>query len=300
MALTPTNISSLLWPGIRKIFGDEYAQYPEQYSKVFTVDSSTMNYEKDQGITSLGLAAVKPVCESISYDTFNEGFSKTYTHVTYGLGIAIGRETLEDALYRNIRNMPRAQARSVRHTIEILGANVLNNAFTASAAYYGGDGVELCSLLHPTYGGGGYVANELATPADLDIDSFEQALIDIQSFVDDRGLKIAIKPKLLVIPPNLEFTAKQLLKSEKLPGSAYNDINPAQGMIPYTVMNWLTDTDAWFIVTDCPNGLTFLWRRRPEYKEDNNFDAEVAKFKATFRCSMGWTDARGIFGSPGA
>jgi phage major head subunit gpT-like protein len=297
MALTPTNISALLWPGLRKIFGDEYAQYAEEYSKVFSVETSSQSYEKDQNLSSLGLVQEKPVGQSIAYDTVYQGYEKTYTNVTYGLGVAIGRETVEDNLYRNIKNMGRAQARSVRQTVEILAANNLNRAFSSS--YTGGDGKEMCATDHPLLGGGTF-SNELDTAADLDITSIEQALLDIQDFVDDRSLKVAVRPKTLVIHPANEFNAKMLLRSSKLPDSANNNINPAEGIMPYTTMHWLTDSDAWFIITDCPNGLTWLWRRRPEYREDNNFDAEIAKFKCTFRCSSGWTDPRGIFGSPGA
>jgi hypothetical protein len=147
--------------------------------------------------------------------------------------------------------------------------------------------------------GGGTFSNELDTAADLDPTTLEQALIDIQEFVDDRGLKVFARPKVLIVPPALEWTAIQLLRSEKMPQTANNDVNPARGIMPYVVLHWLTDPDAFFFKTDIPNGLTWFWRRRPEYREDNNFDAEVAKFKATFRCSSGWSDPRGLFGSPG-
>lgn len=294
--LTPTNITALLWPGIRQVYGDAYMQFEEQYSKVFDIDTSDKYKEIDQGYTGLGLASEKPVGQSINYDTTYQGYEKTYTNATYAIGVAIGRETLEDTLYRNIKNTARSQAVSVRQTIEVLAVSHLNNAFSSS--YAGSDSKELCATDHPLVGGGTF-SNELATSADLDPTSLEQALIDIQAFVDDRSLKVHARPKLLIIPSALEWTAIQLLKSEKLPQTANNDVNPAKGIMPYVVMNWLSDSDAWFIKTDVPYGLTWFWRRRPEYREDNNFDAEVAKFKATFRCSSGWTDPRGLFGSPG-
>jgi len=298
MPVYTTNFSKLLLPGIREIYGLEYAQYPEEYSKVYAVDTSTMAYDEDQGITGLGLVPTKPEGRGITYDQAFQGYTKRYTHVAYGLGIIITREAYEDDQYRKMRLLPKALARSVRQSIETLGAATFNNAFTASAAYYGGDSKEMCATDHPLIGGGTF-SNELDTAADLDISSFEQALLDISEFVDDRGLKVAARPKLLIIPPSLDFQAQYILKSDKLPDSAENNYNPAKGLLPYTIMHWLTDTDAWFIQTDVPLGLTWLWRRRPEFGEDTDFDSENAKYKTTFRCQCGWTDPRGIFGSPG-
>src|SRR4030042_2928850 len=294
------NFSTLLSPGLRKVYGDEYNQHAEEFSKVFTMDTSTKNYEEDQSLTGLGLVPEKPQGRGVAYDTAYQGYTKRYTHVTSGLGFIVSREMLEDDLYRKIRNMQRALARSVRHTREITHANHLNYAFTASAAYYGSDGVELCSLLHPLIGGG-YLANELTTAADLDITSFEQALIDIGAFVDDRGLQMAVRPLMLVVHRNNDWQCQYILKSEKLPDSADNNINPARGGLPrgYLVMHWLTDVDAWFITTDVPNGLTSITRRSPEFTNDTVFDSENAKFKTNYRESSGCTDPRCIFGSPG-
>jgi hypothetical protein len=197
--------------------------------------------------------------------------------------------------------MPKALARSVRQTVEYLAANHFNYAFTASAAYYGSDSKELCATDHPLVGGG-TGRNELSTAADLDITSYEQALIDIQTFVDDASMKVAAKPRRMIIHPSNVFQAQMILKSSMLPDTANNNYNPAQGTMPggYVVMHWLTDEDAWFIQTDVPNGMTWIWRRRPEFTKDNDFDSENAKFKTTFRASSGWSDWRGIFGSPGA
>lgn len=299
--INTANFAELLEPGLRKIYGDSYNEFPEEYSKVFEVDSSSKNFEKDQSLTTMGLAVLKSQGGGITYADPLNGYTKTYTHATYGLGFQVTRELWEDALYRNIKGMPKALARSVRQTIENLAAAHLNYAFTASAAYYGSDGKELCATDHPLIGGG-TGRNELSTAADLDITSYEQALIDIQTFVDDVSLKVAAKPKQMIIHPSNVFQAQMILKSSMLPDTANNNYNPAQGTMPggYVVMHWLTDEDAWFIQTDVPNGLTWLWRRRPEFTKDSDFDSENAKFKTTFRTSSGWSDWRCLFASPGA
>lgn len=299
MSINTGNFAELLEPGLRKIYGDAYNDYAEEYSKVFEVDSSSKNFEKDHSITTLGLAQTKHQGASINYADPADGYTKTYTHATYGLGFIVTRELWEDALYRNIKGLPKALARSVRQTIEYLAATHLNNAFSSS--YTGSDSKELCATDHPLVKGG-TGRNELSTSADLDITSYEQALIDIQTFVDDASLKVAAQPKRMIIHPSNVFQAQMILKSSMLPDTANNNYNPAQGTMPggYVVMHWLTDEDAWFIQTDVPNGLTWLWRRRPEFTKDNDFDSENAKFKTTFRCSSGWSDWRGVFGSPGA
>ena len=299
--INTANFANLLEPGLRKIYSDEYNDYAEEYSKVFEIDSSTKNKEYDQSLTTLGLVGEKAQGAGVDYSDPVQGYKKTYTHATYGKGFSITRELWEDALYRNIKAMPKALARSVRQTIEYLAANHLNYAFTASAAYYGSDSKELCATDHPLISGG-TSRNELATAADLDITSYEQALIDIQTFVSDESLKIAAKPKKMIIHPSNVFQAQMILKSSMLPDTANNNYNPAQGTMPggYVVMHWLTDEDAWFVQTDVPNGLTWIWRRRPEFTKDNDFDSENAKFKTTFRAASGWSDWRGIFGSPGA
>jgi hypothetical protein len=296
------NFATLLEPGLRKIYGDAYNDYPEEYSKVFAIDSSTKNKEYDQEISTFGLVPTKTQGTGVTFATDpQEMFKKTYTHVAYGLGFSITRELWEDALYRNIKAMPGALARSVRQTVELLAANHFNYAFTASAAYYGSDSKELCATDHPL-STGGTSRNELSTAADLDITSYEQALIDIQAIVDTNGLKISARPKRLIVAPANVFQAQMILKSTQLPDTAYNNYNPAQGTMPggYETMHWLSDDDAWFIQTDIPNGMTWFWRRRPEFTKDQDWDSENAKFKTTFRASSGWSDWRGVFGSPGS
>lgn len=297
MSINSTNFSELLDPGLKKIYGDAYQDYPEQYSAIFGVENSTKNKEETLSMTGFGLVPTKAQGQGITYDDAFQGYKGTLTHSTYGMGFIVTREMFEDDQYNKINGLPKALARSVRHTIETHAANVLNRAFNSS--YTGADAKELCATDHPLIAGGTF-KNELTTAADLSMTSFEQALIDIGDLVDDRGLLVAAKGKKLVIPSELTWTAKQLLGSDKDPETANNAINPANGMMDFSVNNFLTDPDAWFITTDVPNGLVFYWRRRPEFTKDNDFDSENAKWKTTFRCSMGWDDPRGIFGSPGA
>jgi len=295
------NFSALLTPGFREIWGTEFNQFEEEYTKFMTLDTSTRNYEEDHSITQFGIVPTKAEGASVTYDTMYDGYTKRYTHVSYALGFSVSREMIEDDLYRKMKNLPKALARSVKETREILAANILNRAFNAS--YTGGDGVTLCSASHPTYGGGGNYSNQPSATADLDITSFEQALIDIQvNFIDDRGLKIRVQPKKLLIHPSNWFQAEKILKSAQEPDTANNAVNPAKGALPggYVTLHWLTDTDAWFILTDSPNGLNWFDRRKPEFTQDNDFDTENAKYKTTFRASSGWTNPRCIYGSAGA
>jgi hypothetical protein len=298
--IVPSNFSELLAPGLRKIYGLEYAQYPEEFSQVFEVTTTARAWEEDMNLTGFGLVPPKPVGRSVEYDTAYQGWKKRYTMSTFGLGFIVAREMLEDDLYRQINNMPKALSRSVRHTIEVTAANHLNRAFNSS--YVGADSKQLCATDHPLIGGGTF-RNMLSVSADLDITSFEQALIDIStSFYDDRGLLMAVRPLALVVHPSNDFQCQYILKSERLPDTANNNYNPARGILPrgHLLLHWLTDPDAWFILTDVPNGLLWFWRRNPEFTNDNVFDSENAKFKTTYRCDSGWTDPRCIFGSPGA
>jgi len=294
------DFAKLLEPGLHAVWGLDYSQWPEEYSQVFTIETiSNRNYIEDQSITGFGLVPEKGEGNPINYDTAYQGFVKKYTFTVYGLGFKVTREMWEDALYRQIKSLPKALSRSVKHTVEQLSANVLNNAFDSN--YTGADGKELCSTAHPLVAGGTF-SNKLNPSADLDITSFENALLGIQSFVDDRGLKLAAKPVRLIVHPNDAWMAEKILKSAQTPGTADNDYNPAKGILPkgYVVMHWLTDGDAWFVQTDVMNGLNFFWRRKPEFGKDNDFDSEIAKFKTTFRMDVGWTDPRAVYGSPGA
>lgn len=301
MPVYTENFAELLEPGIKTVYGDEYEAHPEEYSQVYSIETATKAEEHDLAISSMGNAVEKNEGQAVTYDTIYQGYKKTYSMLTYALGIAISREMYEDDQYRKMNGLAKGLAKSVRETVEILGAATFNNAFNAT--YTGSDGLELCSTLHTTFGGGGTYRNELSVAADLDVTSYEAALIDIGTqFIDDRGKKVPARPKKLIVHPSNYYNALVILKSAQLPGVANNDYNPVQNSMPGGIvsLHWLTDEDAWFISTDIPNGLRYFWRRRPDFTRDNDFDTENAKFKTTFRCGMGWTDPRGIFGSPGA
>ena len=294
------NFGILLLPIIRKVYGDEYAQYPEEYSRIYEMDTSKRAYEEDHNISTLGLVPRKKQGQAVSYDAFYDGWTTRYTHDTFGLGFIVTRELYDDAQYRNIKAMPKALARSVRQTIEIDAANVLNNAF--DVAHPIGDGLQIGSNVHKLISGGTF-SNVPSVPADLDVTSFEQATIDIAlNWLDERGLKMMAMAKKLIVHQNNNFQAQMLLKSSGLPDTANNNINPAQNLLPggYEILHWLSDPNAWFIQTDVPNGLTCLWRDRPEFTQDNDFDTENAKYKTRYRKSMGLTDPRGIYSVAGS
>lgn len=299
--MVSSNFAKALWPGINAWYGKAYAEHQEEYNKLFDVQSDTRAYVEDVGISSFGLAAVKPEGQAFPYDEENQAFLTRYTHVVYGLGFIITRELFEDDQYGVVgQRRAKGLAFSMRQTKEIVGANVYNRAFNSS--FTGGDGKEMCATDHPNYAGGTW-ANELSTAADLSESALEQACIDIMKWENDRGLKVAIMPESLIIPPDLAFEAERILSSTYRVGTADNDINAlnAMGKFRNVVVNhYLTDADAWFIRTNAPDGLKFFERRSMQFGIDNDFDTENAKFKATERYSAGWTDPRGIFGSPGA
>lgn len=281
--------------------GKAYGEYSTEYNKLFETFKSSKAFEEDVGVSSFGLAVVKPEGAPIQMDSERQAFITRYSHVVYALGFIITREIMEDDQY-DVVGQRKAQglAYSMRQTKEVVAANVYNRAFNSS--YVGGDGKELLATDHPNFAGGTW-ANELTTAADLSEAALEQACIDIAGFTNDRGLLIAAKPKTLIIPRQLMFEAKRILGSDGQVYSADNTLNAIKtmGMIPEVVVNhYLTDTDAWFIKTDVPHGMKHFERRADSFDMDNDFDTENAKFKATARYSFGWTDPRGLFGSPGA
>lgn len=298
MPINTGNFGELLEPGLRVVYGDAYNNYQEEYSRVFDVKTSSQANEEDLSITGFGPTVVKSEGGSVSYDIAYQGYKKTYTHVTYGLGFIVTREMVEDDLYRKIVAMPQALAKSVRDSVELLAANIFNNGFTGNDQ---SDGKDLFDTSRPLVGGGTW-QNKPTTAADLSVTSLEQAFIDIADYVNDRGLKIFAQPKTLIVPKEEAWQAQIILNSMQMPGTTNNDINPARNVFPggVVVMHWLTDTNAWFIKTDVPNGLTFFWRRKPEFTRDNDFDSENAKFKTTYRCSVGSTDPRGCYGNSGS
>ena len=303
--ITTSNFAKDLVPGVKTWFGTKYKEYPIEYMDIFEKGNSTRAFEEEVGVTGMGLAAVKTEGAGIAYDDTEQGFVSRYTHVTYGLGFIITREMYEDGIAVTVAlRRANALAFSIRQTKEIIGTNVLNRAFNSSYTMGAqSDGMELCSALHPNKSGGTW-SNELATPADLSEAALEQACIDIADFKTDRGLKIAIMPQKIILPSELEFDAMRILESVGQSGTANNDINALKASKKFPggvkVNHYLTDADAWFISTNCPDGMKYIERRADAFGTENDFDTENAKFKATFRCSFGWSDPRGIFGSPGA
>lgn len=297
-----SSFAKLLYPGLNTIYGRAYNEYPVEYTAIFDSNKSTRAYEEDLGTTGLGLASRKGEGNSIAYDEESQAFLTRYVHFVYGLGFIITRELFEDDQYGQVgQRRSKALAMSMRQTKETIAANVPNRAFNSS--YTGGDGKELCATDHPNYSGGTW-SNELSTAADLSEASLEQACIDIAKWTNDRGLKIKVMPQKLIIPTDLQFEAERILMSPYRVGTADNDINALKQMGKFpggiVVNHFLTDTDAWFIKTNSPDGLKYFSRRAMQFAVDNEFDTENAKFKATERYSFGWTDPRGIFGSPGA
>jgi hypothetical protein len=288
----------LLWPGIKRVWGIEYKRNPAVWPKIFESLTSEQAYEEDVEAVGFGLMAVKGQGGGITYDTAQQGVVSRYSHLTYGLGYAVTFEEMMDNLYEKV-SMKRATklARSVYETEEIVHANVLNRAFSSS--YAGGDGVELCATTHPSVAGN--QSNKLATAADLSEASLEDMIIQINGATDSRGLKINIMPKNLIVPRQLEFDAARIMKSMLTPDSANNAMNVVRGSIRDTIMwRYLTDEDAWFVDTDCPEGLTHYTRMAATFDEDPDFDTKNRKYSVVARWSQGWSNWRGIYGTPGA
>lgn len=299
--ITSGSFAKALWPGVNAWYGKEYDEYPVEYTNLFDTFKSSRAFEEDVGISSFGLAVVKPEGSPISYDSEKQGFITRYQHVVYALGFIITREMMDDDQY-DVVGQRKAQglAFSMRQTKEIVAANVYNRAFNSS--FTGGDGVSLINASHPNVAGGTW-SNQISTASDLSEAALEQAYIDIAAFTNDRGLLIAARPKSLIIHPANMFEAKRVLGSDGRPGTDNNDMNALKtmGVIPEVVVDhYLTDVDAWFIRTNIKNGMKYFERRSDSFDMDNDWDTENAKFKATGRYSFGWTDARSLYGSAGA
>lgn len=306
--INSSSFAKALWPGVNAWYGKAYNEYPVEYTKLFETYKSNRAFEEDVGVSSFGLAVVKPEGSPIQYDSERQAYITRYSHVVYALGFMITREIMDDDLY-DVVGQRKAQglAFSMRQTKEIVAANVYNRAFSSS--YTGGDGASLIaagyvggSTNHPLFAGGSFI-NGLSTAADLSEAALEQAHIDIAGFVNDRGLLISVRPKTLIIPRQLMFEAKRITAPTGRPGTDTNDVNAmkAMGLVPEVVVNhYLTDPDVWFLRTDVPHGMKYWERNADSFDMDNDFDTENAKFKARARYSFGWTDPRGIFGSPGA
>ena len=301
MAISRAQLVKELEPGLNALFGLEYKRYENEAAQIFDNESSDRAFEEEVMLSGFGTADVKPEGSGVQYDDAQETYTARYTMETVALAFALTEEAIEDNLYDRISSRyTKALARSMATSKQVKGANVLINATTA--AYTGGDGATLVANDHPTLNGN--QSNRPTTYSDLSETSLEQALIDIAGYQDERGLKIAAQGTKLIIPKELEFTATRILKSQGRVGTADNDINAlkSMGMVPqgYTVNHYLTDTDAWFIKTDVPNGLKHFVRAPLKTAMEGDFDTGNVRYKARERYSFGWSDWRGIFGSPGA
>ena len=307
MAISRQQLAKELEPGLNALFGLEYKQYENQHKEIFDTENSDRAFEEEVMLSGFENAAVKSEGSAVVYDNTQETFTARYQHETVALAFSITEEAIEDNLYDKVSTRyTKALARSMANTKQIKAANVLNQAFTAGVT--GGDGATLCAGNtanrpngHPTIAG--QFNNELAVAADLSETSLEQSLIDIAAFTDERGLKIAARGMKLIIPSNLQFVADRIMKSALRVGTADNDINAMKnmGMIPqgYVVNNFLTDDDAFFIKTDCPNGMKHMVRSPIKTAMEGDFETGNMRYKARERYSFGWSDPRGIFGSPG-
>jgi hypothetical protein len=284
------------------LFGLEYAKYGEEHKEIYDTETSERSFEEETKLSGFSAAPVKNEGSAIAYDNAQEAWTARYNHETIAMGFSITEEAVEDNLYDSLSSRyTKALARAMAYTKQVKAAYVLNNAFTAGVTY--GDGVVLCSTAHPLISGGTN-SNRPTTGADLNETSLENAVIQIAGWTDERGLLIAAKPKKLIVPPALMFVATRLLETELRVGTADNDINALKnnGSIPegYTVNHYLTDTNAWFLMTDVPNGLKHFVRTPLANSMDGDFDTGNVRYKARERYSFGVSDPLGIFGSPGS
>jgi len=302
MAISRAQLLKELLPGLNALFGLEYAKYGEEHKEIYETETSERSFEEETKLSGFSAAPVKNEGSAIQYDNAQEAWTARYTHETIAMGFSITEEAVEDNLYDSLSSRyTKALARGMAYTKQVKGAYVLNNAFAGGPTY--GDGQVLCSTAHPLVSGGTN-SNTPSTAADLNETSLENAVIQIAGWTDERGLLIAAKPKKLVVPPSLMFVATRLLETELRVGTNDNDINALKnnGSIPegYTVNHFLTDTNAWFLLTDVPNGLKHFVRTPMTTGMDGDFDTGNVRYKARERYSFGVSDPLGIFGSPGA
>ena len=303
MAISRAQLLKELLPGLNALFGLEYATYGEQHKEIYDTETSERSFEEETKLSGFSAAPVKNEGSAIAYDNAQEAFTARYNHETIALGFSLTEEAIEDNLYDSLSaRYTKALARAMAYTKQTKAASVLNNGFSAGV-YAGGDGVALFSTSHPLVSGG-VNSNTQATPADLNETSLEAAVIQIAAWTDERGLLIAAKPKKLVVPPALQFVATRLLETQLRVGTADNDINAIvnNGSIPegYTVNNYLTDSNAYFLCTDVPNGMKHFIRSPLANSMDGDFDTGNVRYKSRERYSFGFSDPLGMFGSPGA
>jgi hypothetical protein len=304
MAISRAQLLKELLPGLNALFGLEYARYGEEHKEIYETETSERSFEEETKLSGFSAAPVKNEGSAIAYDNGQEAWTARYNHETIALGFSLTEEAIEDNLYDSLSaRYTKALARGMAYTKQVKAANVLNNGFTNSQQYYGGDGVPLFSASHPLVSGG-VNSNIPSTPADLNETSLENAVIQIAAWTDERGLLIAARPKKLIVPSALQFVATRLLETELRVGTADNDINALKnnGSIPegYTINHFLTDTNAWFLTTDVPNGMKHFVRSPLSQSMDGDFDTGNVRYKARERYSFGWSDPLGMFGSIGA
>jgi hypothetical protein len=302
MAISRAQLLKELLPGLNALFGLEYSRYGEEHKEIFDTETSERSFEEETKLSGFSAAPVKNEGSAIAYDNGQEVFTARYTHETIALGFSLTEEAIEDNLYDSLSaRYTKALARAMAYTKQTKAAAVLNNGFSSN--YLGGDGVSLFSTAHPLVSGGTN-SNRPTTQADLNETSLEAAVIQIAAWQDERGLLIAAKPRKLIVPPNLMFVATRLLETELRVGTADNDINAlkSNGSIPegYTVNHFLTDTNAWFLTTDVPNGLKHFVRTPMSTSMDGDFDTGNVRYKARERYSFGWSDPLGMWGTSGS
>jgi hypothetical protein len=301
MAISRAQLLKELLPGLNALFGLEYKTYGEEHKEIYETETSERSFEEETKLSGFSAAPVKAEGAAIAYDNAQEAWTARYSHETIALGFSITEEAVEDNLYDSLsKRYTKALARAMAYTKQVKAASVLNNGFSSS--YVGGDGKALFAADHPLVSGG--TNSNRLTASDLNETSLEAAVIQIAGWTDERGLLIAAKPGKLIVPPALMFTAKRLLDTELRVSTADNDINAlkAMGSIPggYTVNHFLTDTNAWFLTTDVPNGMKHFVRTPLQNSMDGDFDTGNVRYKSRERYSFGWSDPLGMFGSPGS
>ena len=302
MAISRAQLLKELLPGLNALFGLEYKKYGEQHKEIFETESSERSFEEETKLSGFNAAPVKNEGAAMAYDNAQEAWTARYNHETIAMGFSITEEAIEDNLYDSLSSRyTKALARGMAYTKQVKAANILNNAFAAGYTY--GDGQVLCSTAHPLVSGG-VNSNRPSVAADLNETSLEAAVIQISLWTDERGLLIAAKPKKLVVPSSLQFVATRLLETELRVGTADNDINAIKnnGSVSegYCVNHFLTDTNAWFLTTDVPNGMKHFVRSPLANSMDGDFDTGNVRYKSRERYSFGWSDPLGMFGSAGA
>jgi len=302
MAISRAQLLKELLPGLNALFGLEYATYGQQHKEIYETETSERSFEEETKLSGFSAAPVKNEGSAIAYDNAQEAWTARYNHETIALGFSLTEEAIEDNLYDSLSaRYTKGLARAMAYTKQVKAAAVINNGF--SAAYAGGDGVALFSTAHPLVSGA-FNSNTPSVPADLNETSLENAVIQIAAWTDERSLLIAAKPRKLVVPPALQFVATRLLETELRVGTTDNDINALKnnGSIPegYTVNNFLTDSNGWYLCTDVPNGMKHFVRTPLSNSMDGDFDTGNVRYKSRERYSFGWSDPLGMYGSPGA